>query len=63
MTTESADRLIIGISGASGVQYGVRALELLKLEEFERPDAVLHAGGAADTNDQSVRGFSRHGIP
>ena len=30
MTTESADRLIIGISGASGVQYGVRALELLK---------------------------------
>ena len=24
------DRLIIGISGASGVQYGVRALELLK---------------------------------
>ncbi len=30
MTTKSADRLIIGISGASGVQYGVRALELLK---------------------------------
>ena len=30
MTTESANRLIIGISGASGVQYGVRALELLK---------------------------------
>jgi 4-hydroxy-3-polyprenylbenzoate decarboxylase len=24
------DRLVIGISGASGVQYGVRALELLK---------------------------------
>ena len=24
------DRLIIGISGASGVQYGVRALELLR---------------------------------
>ena len=24
------DRLIIGISGASGVQYGVRALELLQ---------------------------------
>jgi len=24
------DRLIVGISGASGVQYGVRALELLK---------------------------------
>ena len=30
MTTEPLDRLIIGISGASGVQYGVRALELLK---------------------------------
>ena len=30
MTTEPVDRLIIGISGASGVQYGVRALELLK---------------------------------
>ena len=30
MTNDSADRLIIGISGGSGVQYGVRALELLK---------------------------------
>jgi len=30
MTTEPVDRLIIGISGASGVHYGVRALELLK---------------------------------
>jgi 4-hydroxy-3-polyprenylbenzoate decarboxylase len=27
---EPVDRLIIGISGASGVQYGVRVLELLK---------------------------------
>ena len=30
MENEPVDRLIIGISGASGVQYGVRALELLK---------------------------------
>ena len=30
MGNEPVDRLIIGISGASGVQYGVRALELLK---------------------------------
>ena len=29
------DRLIIGISGASGVQYGVRALELLKALPIE----------------------------
>ena len=28
--SQPADRLIIGISGASGVQYGVRALELLR---------------------------------
>ena len=28
--SEPVDRLIIGISGASGVQYGVRALELLR---------------------------------
>ena len=29
------DRLIIGISGASGVQYGVRALELLQALPIE----------------------------
>jgi len=29
------DRLIIGISGASGVQYGVRALELLQAVPIE----------------------------
>ena len=28
--SQPVDRLIIGISGASGVQYGVRALELLR---------------------------------
>ena len=28
--SQTVDRLIIGISGASGVQYGVRALELLR---------------------------------
>ena len=28
--SEPVDRLIIGISGASGMQYGVRALELLR---------------------------------
>jgi flavin prenyltransferase len=31
----SLDRLIIGISGASGVQYGVRALELLQALPIE----------------------------
>jgi flavin prenyltransferase len=30
MTSKKKERLIIGISGASGVQYGIRLLELLK---------------------------------
>lgn len=28
-------RIIVGISGATGIQYGIRALQLLKIEGFE----------------------------
>ena len=35
MKTIMAPRLIIGISGASGVAYGIRALELLRETEIE----------------------------
>ena len=35
MTTRTAPRLIVGISGASGVIYGVRMLELLRKHKIE----------------------------
>ena len=35
MTTKHKQRLIVGISGASGVIYGVRILELLRDKEIE----------------------------
>jgi len=35
MTSKTARRLIVGISGASGVIYGVRALELLRKTDVE----------------------------
>ena len=38
MTTSNTSRLIIGISGASGIIYGLRILEILKnLEDNKRP--------------------------
>ena len=35
MTTKHKQRLIVGISGASGVIYGVRILELLRDKDIE----------------------------
>jgi 4-hydroxy-3-polyprenylbenzoate decarboxylase len=35
MTTKTPRRLVIGISGASGAIYGIRALELLKKTDIE----------------------------
>ena len=35
MTTKHQQRLIVGISGASGVIYGVRILELLRDKDIE----------------------------
>lgn len=35
MTTQPSKRLIIGITGASGIQYGVRLLQLLKKKPIE----------------------------
>ena len=39
-----ANRIIVGISGASGVIYGVRLLELLKQFEFETHLIISEAG-------------------
>ncbi|MCK4986964.1 MAG: UbiX family flavin prenyltransferase [Desulfobacterales bacterium] len=39
-----AKRLVIGISGASGVTYGVRMLELLRKTEFETHLIISRAG-------------------
>jgi len=39
-----AKRIVIGISGASGVTYGVRMLELLKKTEFETHLIISEAG-------------------
>ena len=35
-------RLIIGISGASGFQYGVKALELLRAQDVETPEKSIY---------------------
>ena len=35
MSTKTPQRLIVGISGASGTIYGVRILELLKKTDIE----------------------------
>jgi 4-hydroxy-3-polyprenylbenzoate decarboxylase len=39
-----AKRIVVGISGASGVTYGVRMLELLKKTEFETHLIISQAG-------------------
>ena len=37
MDSKTPRRLVIGISGASGVIYGIRALELLQTHRTSRP--------------------------
>jgi 4-hydroxy-3-polyprenylbenzoate decarboxylase len=39
-----AKRIVVGISGASGVTYGVRMLELLREKEFETHLIISEAG-------------------
>jgi 4-hydroxy-3-polyprenylbenzoate decarboxylase len=39
-----AKRIVVGISGASGVTYGVRMLELLRKTEFETHLIISQAG-------------------
>ena len=49
MTTSNTSRLIIGISGASGIIYGLRILEILKnLEDNKRPQLHLVMSRSAE---------------
>ena len=49
MTTSNTSRLIIGISGASGIIYGLRILEVLKnLEDNKRPELHLVMSRSAE---------------
>ena len=49
MTTSNTSRLIIGISGASGIIYGLRILEILKnLEDNKRPELHLVMSRSAE---------------
>ena len=49
MTTSNTSRLIIGISGASGIIYGLRILEILKkLEDDKRPELHLIMSRSAE---------------
>jgi len=49
MTTSNTSRLIIGISGASGIIYGLRILEILKnLEDDKRPELHLVMSRSAE---------------
>ena len=49
MTTSNTSRLIIGISGASGIFYGLRILEILKnLEDNKRPELHLVMSRSAE---------------
>ena len=38
MTALNKNRLIIGISGASGIIYGLTLLQILNLEDTKRPN-------------------------
>ena len=49
MTTSNTSRLIIGISGASGIIYGLRILEILKnLKDNKRPELHLVMSRSAE---------------
>ena len=49
MTTSNTSRLIIGISGASGIIYGLRILEILKnLKDDKRPELHLVMSRSAE---------------
>ncbi|MFD1691019.1 flavoprotein [Azotobacter chroococcum] len=40
----SAQRLVVGISGATGIIYGIRALQMLRALEVESHLVVSRAG-------------------
>ncbi|MBO9619985.1 MAG: UbiX family flavin prenyltransferase [Niabella sp.] len=53
-------RIIVGISGATGIQYGIRALELLKEQQYEthlivsKPAEMVRSYETTITHDQLV---------
>lgn len=61
MTASATKRLIVGLTGASGVLYGVRALQLLRgLPEVEThaiitPSALLTAQAELDMTSEELR--------
>jgi 4-hydroxy-3-polyprenylbenzoate decarboxylase len=63
-----AKRLIIGITGASGVSYGIRLLELLRAQNVETHLVISHAGEIAVAQETShkikqVRALADHCYP
>ena len=44
MTSEKSKRIVVGISGASGVIYGVKMLRLLQDKDFEIHLIISEAG-------------------
>src|ERR1700693_2167318 len=55
MTTKHKQRLIVGISGASGVIYGVRILELLRGMDIETHLVVSHAAGGTLAHETDIK--------
>lgn len=52
---ESAKRLIVGISGASGAVYGIRALEMLRARDDVETHLVISAAGRATIRYETHR--------
>lgn len=52
---KSKNRIIIGISGATGIQYGIRAMELLKNEDVETHLVVSKAAELVRTYETDLK--------
>ena len=68
MTTKHPQRLIVGISGASGVIYGVRILELLRDKDIEThlvmsKSAEMTLAYESDLKPKDVRALATHSHP
>ncbi len=52
---EKKPKIIIGISGATGIQYGIRALELLKHEDVETHLVISKAAEMVRTYETDIK--------
>ena len=56
-----SERIIVGITGASGAIYGVRSLQLLKEKGFETHLIISRGGQAGHRAGDRLQGAGRGG--